>query len=97
MTIFIHKYRHKIAFMEKSVDTHQEIVYDNCIDLLYNNLLKSVTILLVVSFNYIFHFDYAIDNTAYTSYNICGFDSLNTFYRAYRRIYGNTPLKNDNL
>ena len=23
----------------------------------------------------------------------CGFDSLNTFYRAYRRIYGNTPLK----
>ena len=23
----------------------------------------------------------------------CGFESLNTFYRAYRRIYGNTPLK----
>lgn len=27
----------------------------------------------------------------------CGFDSLNTFYRAYRRVFGKTPLKNDNL
>lgn len=27
----------------------------------------------------------------------CGFDSLNTFYRAYRRIFNKTPLKNDNL
>lgn len=24
---------------------------------------------------------------------MCGFDSLNTFYRAYRRVYGKTPLK----
>ena len=27
----------------------------------------------------------------------CGFESLNTFYRAYRRVFGKTPLKNDNF
>ena len=27
----------------------------------------------------------------------CGFESLNTFYRAYRRVYGKTPLKKDNI
>ncbi len=27
----------------------------------------------------------------------CGFESLNTFYRAYRRVFGKTPLKNNNL
>ena len=27
----------------------------------------------------------------------CGFDSANTFYRAYKRVFGKTPVRNDNL